>query len=405
VNALAAHWVLDPGIDYLNHGSFGACPLPVLEFQAEIRRRMEREPFRFLARDLTPLLDGAREELGCFVGASADDLAFVPNATTGVNTVLRALRLAAGDELLTTDHAYNACRNALAFAAERAGARVVTAPVPFPLGREDEVVEAVLARVSSRTRLALLDHVTSATAVIFPIRRLVLELRHAGVETLVDGAHAPGMVPLDLDALGAGFYTGNAHKWLCAPKGAAFLHVRRDLQEDLHPLSISHGHDAVRPGRSRFRLEFDWTGTQDPSPWLAIPEAIRFLGGLLPGGWTEVMARNHDLCLSARDIVAAALGVAPGCPDSMTGSMASIPLPRPRPGSAAAGAADADEIMDLFFQHHRIETWLFPWPCAGGLLLRVSAQLYNDEAQFRRLAEAARQLLLGPDGRPGTEPT
>ncbi len=392
MNPLACHWTLDPGTDYLNHGSFGACPSEVLEFQAEVRHRMEREPFRFLARRLEPLLDRAREELGRFVGASADDLAFVPNATTGVNTVLRALRLSPGDELLTTDHVYNACRNALAFAASRAGARVVTAAVPFPLDGEDAIVRAVLSRATPRTRLALLDHVTSATAVVFPIRRLVGELRARGIETLVDGAHAPGMVPLELDRIGAGYYTGNAHKWLCAPKGAAFLHVRRDLQEGLHPLVISHGHDASRLGRSRFRLEFDWTGTRDPSPWLAIPEAIRFLGGLLPGGWPEVQERNHALCLLARDIVGDALGVAPACADGLVGSMAAIPLPAQRPGAETA-SLDADGVMDLFHRRHGIETWLYPWSCAGGRVLRLSAQLYNDEAQYRRLAAAAAELL------------
>ena len=391
MNSLASCFSLDPGIDYLNHGSFGACPAPVVEFAEEVRRRIEREPFRFLARDLTPLLDAAREELARFVGAAADDLAFVPNATTGVNTVLASLPLEPGDELLTTDHVYNACRNALAFAAARAGAVVVIAPVPFPIESEDAVLDAVLERVSPRTRLALLEHVTSATALIFPIRRLVRELLRAGVETLVDGAHAPGMVPLELDGLGAGYYAGNAHKWLCAPRGAAFLHVRRDLKDRVHPLAISHGHDSALRGRSRFRLEFDWTGTRDPAPWLAIPEAIRFLGGLLRGGWTAVMARNHELCLSARDIVSGAFGVAPACPDSMIGSMASIPLPPPRPGSDAE-ALDPDGLMDRFFERHRIETWLFPRPSGGGRLIRVSAQLYNDVAQYRRLAEAVRAL-------------
>jgi isopenicillin-N epimerase len=394
VNPLASHWTLEPGIDYLNHGAFGACPAPVLEFQNEIRRRIEREPFRFLARDMEPLFDRAREELGRFAGASADDLAFVSNATAGVNTVLRSLRHSPGDELLTTDHIYNACRNALEFTAARAGARVVTAAVPFPLDGEDAVVEMVLSCVTPRTRLALLDHVTSATAVVFPVERLTAELRTRGIETLVDGAHAPGMVPLELDRLGAGYYTGNAHKWLCAPKSAAFLHVRRDLQARLHPLAISHGHDAARPGRSRFRLEFDWTGTRDPSPWLAIPEAIRFLGTLLPGGWPEVYARNHALCLSARDAVGEALGVAPACPDALLGSMASIPLPALR-RDAEAAQLDADGVMDLFYRRRKIETWLYPWPCPGGRLLRVSAQLYNDEAQFRRLAAAARELLAG----------
>ncbi len=394
MNPLASHWTLEPGIDYLNHGAFGACPAPVLEFQNEIRRRIEREPFRFLARDLETLFDRAREDLGRFAGASADDLAFVPNATAGVNTVLRSLRLSPGDELLTTDHVYNACLNALDFTAARTGARVVTAAVPFPLDGEDAVVEGVLSRVTSRTRFALLDHVTSATAVVFPVGRLTAELRTRGIETLVDGAHAPGMLPLEIDALGAGYYTGNAHKWLCAPKGAGFLHVRRDLQEGFHPLSISHGHCGSRSGRSRFRLEFDWTGTHDPSPWLAIPEAIRFLGSLLPGGWPEVMERNRALCLRARDLVAGALGAVPACPDAMTGSMASFPLPVP-PAGSETGSLDADGAIDLLFRRCRIETAIFPWPCASGRLLRISAQLYNDEAQFVRLAEAAREWLGG----------
>ena len=256
MNPLASLWALDPDVAYLNHGSFGACPSAVLAHQAELRRRIEREPFRFFARDLEGLLDRAREEAAGVFGASPEDLAFVPNATTGINTVLRSLDLGPGDEILTTDHLYNACRTALEFTAGRTGARIVAARVPFPLAAEGEIVEAVLDEVTDRTRFALLDHVTSATALVFPIGALVARLRSAGIETIVDGAHAPGMVPLDLDRIGAAYYAGNAHKWLCAPKGAAFLHVRRDRQEGLHPLSISHGYDAVPPARPRFRLQF-----------------------------------------------------------------------------------------------------------------------------------------------------
>ena len=396
VNPVAAHWALDPGVTYLNHGSFGACPRAVLELQAELRRRLEREPFRFLARELEGLLDQAREEVARFVGADEADLAFMPNATTGVNTALRAERLGPGDEVLTTDHAYNACRTALEHLAATTGARVVTVPVPFPIPHEARVVERVLAGVTPRTRLALLDHVTSATALVFPIARLVSELRAAGVETIVDGAHAPGAVPLDLARIGAAYYAGNAHKWLCAPKGAAFLHVRRDRHEGLHPLTISHGYDAVRPGRSRFRLEFDWTGTCDPTAWLSIPEAIRFLGGLHPGGIAELMARNRELALAARGLLLEALGVEPPCPPSMIGSMASVPLPAAAPGSPVA-RLDHDAVMDLFYERYGIETWLYPWPCAGGKLIRVAAQAYNDEEQFLRLALATRELLLGDE--------
>ena len=225
----------------------------------------------FYIRELPDLVAGARAALAAFVGAGGDDLAFIPNATAGVNAVVRSLAFSTGDELLTTDHAYAACKKTLDYAAARAGARVVVAEVPFPLRSEEEVVSAVLSRVTSHTRLALLDHVTSPTALVFPIGRLVAELSARGVDTLVDGAHALAMVPLDLERLGAAYYTANAHKWLCAPKGAAFLHVRKDRQKGLHPVSISHGYAG---GETRFKDEFDWTGTADPTAALCIPDCI-----------------------------------------------------------------------------------------------------------------------------------
>ncbi|MBP7147933.1 MAG: aminotransferase class V-fold PLP-dependent enzyme [Acidobacteria bacterium] len=388
---LAPAWPLRGDVAYLNHGSFGACPRAVLERQAELRARLEAEPYRFLARELEPLLDAAREELARFVGADPEGLAFVPNATHGVNTVLRSVELERGDELLTTDHAYNACRNALDHVAARSGARVVVAAVPFPLQRPEQVVGAVLERVTPRTRLALLDHVTSPTGLVFPVQELVAELRARGVDALVDGAHAPGMLELELDRLGAAYYTGNAHKWLCAPKGAAFLHVRADKRAALRPLSISHGFNADRPTRSRFRLEFDWTGTDDPTPWLCIPEAIRVVGSLVAGGWAEVRARNRALALAARDLLCAALHVPVPCPDEMIGSLASVPLPRLPAGSELA-RLDFDPLTDLVFERHRIETWFYKWPAPGGKVVRASAQLYNTREQFARLAAVLRDM-------------
>ncbi len=382
-NPFAARWPLDPAVAYLNHGSFGACPVAVLDRQAALRAELEREPVDFLWRTLPARLAEARGTLGDFLRASPDNLAFVPNATAGVNAVLRSLELRPGDELLTTSHVYPACRKAMEFVAARTGARVVVASVPFPVAGEDDVVAAVLDAVTSRTRLALLDHVTSPTAVVFPVERLVARLRERGVETLVDGAHAPGMVPVDLDGLGAAFYTGNAHKWLCAPKGAAFLHVRRDLHASIHPTTISHGYSAAEAG-ARFRAEFDWTGTCDPTPWLSIPAAITCLGTLLPGGWPEVMSRNHALALDARVILCTALGVPAPAPGSMIGSMASVPLPVPAPGSSAARLSH-EGLMD-WFRARGVETWLYPWPCAGGKLIRVSAQLYNTREQYQNLA-------------------
>jgi isopenicillin-N epimerase len=387
------HWTLDPAITFLNHGSFGACPIPVLEAQSEIRARLEREPVRFFVREYEALLDEARAAAAALVGADADDLAFVSNATAGVNTVLRSLDLAPGDELLTTDHAYNACRNALEYVAQRAGARVVVAAIPFPLAGPEAVIEAVLAQVTDRTRLALLDHITSPTALVFPIDRLVAELAARGVDTLVDAAHAPGMVPLDLRATGAAFTTGNFHKWLCAPKGAAFLHVRRDRQALVRPLSISHGANAPLATRSRFRLEFDWTGTEDPSAALSVPAAIRFLEGLLPGGLPALMAANRATALAARDAICAAASTAPPCPDAMVGAMAAVILP----GSAEPLVAEPliDPLQDALFTRFRIEIPVFPWAPSARRILRVATPIYTGAAEIDVLTAALRTLNVG----------
>ncbi|MBM3217069.1 MAG: aminotransferase class V-fold PLP-dependent enzyme [Candidatus Rokubacteria bacterium] len=388
---LATQWSLDPAVIFLNHGSFGACPTEVLRYQTALRQEMEREPVRFLSRELDDRLDVARGQLGAFLGADPDDLAFVTNATSGVNAVLRSRELAGGDEVLTTDHAYTACKNALEYAARRSGARVVIAPVPFPVASPDAVVDAVMARVTPRTRLALLDHVTSPTALILPIERLIAELGRRGIDTLVDGAHAPGMVPLNLDALGATYYSGNCHKWLCAPKGSAFLWVRRDRHADVRPLTISHGATARRPGRERFRLEFDWTGTSDPTAWLTVPKAIEYVAGLVPGGWPAIMARNHTLALDARRLLAETVGTALPCPDQMIGSLASVVLPDGP--TTDIYWRNPDPLHPRLFQHWGIEVPIMSWPAPPRRLVRISAQLYNDPAQYVRLADALRKEL------------
>jgi isopenicillin-N epimerase len=379
-------WPLDPEVTFLNHGSFGSCPRPVREFQQALRERLERQPVRFLVRELEQLLDTARAELAGFVGARADDLVFVPNATTGVNTVLRSLRFEPGDELLVPDHAYNACRNALNFAAERAGARVVVAEIPFPIAHAGVVIERVLQRVTSRTRLVLFDHVTSQTGLVLPVQALVAELAKRGIDTLVDGAHAPGMVPLNLESLSAAYYTGNCHKWICAPKGAAFLHVRRDRQAGIRPLTISHGANSPRKDRSRFQIEFGWTGTTDLSAFLSVPQALRMMGALLPSGWPELMRRNRALTFVARRLLCEALQIAPPCPDDMIGTLASFPLP-----DATSGPLQApfflDPLQDELLFKHGIEVPIIPWPAWPRRLLRVSAQFYNSPPQYERLAQ------------------
>jgi isopenicillin-N epimerase len=381
---LNSQWCLDPSITYLNHGSFGACPAAVLEVQTSLRREMELEPVDFLAARLPARLNMAREALSAFLGADPADLVFVPNATAGVNAVLRSLAFGAADELLVTTHTYAACRKTVNYIAARTGARVVVAELPFPVRSDQQIIDAVLARVSARTRLALLDHVTSPTALVLPLARLVAELQARNVDTLVDGAHAPGMVPLALSELGAAYYTGNAHKWLCAPKGAGFLHVRRDRQADLHPTVISHGYN------SGFHAEFDWIGTGDPTPWLCVPEALCCIGNLLPGGWPEVMATNRALALQARSVLMECLDIDAPCPDAMIGSMASLPLPAAAIGSPAAGL-DTQALHD-WFRERGVETWLHPHPIP---VLRISAQLYNSIDQFHHLARLLAQALHG----------
>jgi isopenicillin-N epimerase len=394
---VTAHlWPLDPSTIFLNHGSFGACPAEVLRHQAALRAEMEANPVRFLSRELDARLAAAREALAAFIGADADDLAFVTNATSGVNAVLRSLALGAGDELLTTDHTYNACRNTLDFVARRAGATVVVATLPFPVGSSAAVVAAVMAKVSARTRLALIDHVTSATALVLPIERLIAELGARGVDVIVDGAHAPGMVALDVRALGAAYYAGNCHKWLCAPKGAAFLWVRRDRQEHVHPLTISHGASVTRSGRSRFRLEFDWTGTDDPTPWLTVPKAIDYLGSLVPDGWPALRARNRDLALQARRLLCDVAGTAPPCPDEMVGSIASVRLPDGL--TTDIGWRRPDPLQAGLYERWGIEVPVMSWPAAPHRLIRISAQLYNGREHYARLAEALRKELADERG-------
>ncbi len=384
--SLRAHWMLDPEITFLNHGSFGACPIAVLERQSALRAQMEREPVRFFVYELEPLLERARAEAAAFVGARPGDFFFVRNATEGVNAVLRSLDLREGDELLTTNHVYGACKNTLDYVALRSRAKVVVARVPFPIASPDDVTDAILSAVTARTRLALIDHVTSPTGLVFPVERIVSELDARGVDTLVDGAHAPGMVDLDVSALGAAYYTANFHKWTCAPKGAAFLFAREDKQADLHPIAISHGYASGRK-RKRVLEEFDWVGTHDPSAWLSVPDAIRFVGGLIDGGWPAIRARSRALALEGRALLCSVLGVDPPAPPEMIGALAAVPLPD-GDDTPPTSALYADPLQRALLDRHRIEVPIPPWPAPPARLIRISAALHNEPDDYRRLADA-----------------
>lgn len=394
--ARRSHWLLDRSLVFLNHGSFGACPKTVLAWETELRNRLERDPIQFLVRDLEPLLDAARARLAQFVGAAPGNLVFVPNATTGINTVLRSLEFKKGDELLVTDHEYNACRNALDYAAARRGAKIIVAPIPFPFHSPRQLVEPILNRVTRRTRLALIDHVTSQTGTVFPIAEIVSQLEKKGVSVLVDGAHAPGMVPLNLRSLGASYYTGNCHKWICAPKGAAFLHVRPDRQAEIRPLVISHGANSARTDRSRFLIEFGWTGTFDPAAMLSVSRALEFMESLLPGGWPAIMARNRQLALAGRRLLCQALQIEQPTPDDQIGSLASVPLPPGRTTKPPKSPLYLDPLQERLFAQKRIVVPVIPWPRPPHRILRISAQLYNSVRDYEQLAESLPAALREP---------
>ena len=379
-------WHLDPMVSHLNHGSFGATPVPVLETQQRWRDLLESNPTRFMLEHYQPALDRARERVAEFVGADPAGLAFVNNATAGVNAVLRSLEatLQPGDEILITDHGYNACRNAVAVTAARTGAQLVTASFPFPIEGSLEVIDGIMEALTGRTRLLLLDSVTSPTALVLPIDELVAALE-PDVEILVDAAHAPGMIDFDVSSMGASYVTANCHKWMCSPKGSAFLYVREDRREGIYPSVISHGYNGAWPAEGgHLHTQFDWTGTDDPTAWLAVPDAIEVVGKLQPDGWEGVRRTNRELCLAGRDILIDALGIAPPAPDTMVGSIASLPLP---PSPEPAGHL-FDPLMLKLRSDWSLETMVFTWPTPPGRLLRISAQQYNRIEEYERLAQA-----------------
>jgi isopenicillin-N epimerase len=380
-------WSLDTEVTFLNHGSFGACPKFVLDRQNEYRNQLENEPIRFLVQTVEPLLEKSREKIAALTGSQAGDLVFVSNATAGVNTVFRSLNFQPGDELLFTNHIYGACRKTLEFISFRTGVQLVEVVYPFPLTSSDEIVEAVLRNVTSRTKIALIDHITSATALVQPVEEITRELESRGIEVMIDGAHAPGSIPLNIEAIGASYYTANCHKWLCAPKGSAFLHLRKDKQDKIWPLVISHaGHEA-----QSLTERFYWPGTFDPSAWICVGDSIDYMASLLPGGWPEIMVRNRTLCLASRRLICETLQIPDPCPDSMIASMAAFPLPEAS-GEIPHDYKSFSVLQERLFQEHNIEIPVWNWDNPKSRLIRIAVQLYNDPAQYVKLSDALKRL-------------
>jgi isopenicillin-N epimerase len=386
---LAKEFSLDPARVHLNHGSFGALPRAVRDYQNQVRRELEADPMYFFTVSYEERLYASLDELASFVNASADDMVLVPNATHGVNAVLQSLRFSPGDELLVTNHAYNACRQCLEAVAERDGAQVVVAELPFPPQNSEKILAAVLERVSAKTKICLLDHITSPTAVILPVRELTAALQSRDVLVLVDGAHVPGMIPLDIKEIGADFYTANCHKWLCSPRGAAFLYVKPEHQERIHPVVTGHGRNSPRTDRSRFQLEFHWTGTTDPSAWCCIGKTLEWLEALMPGGIPAVQKQNHEMAVAMRDYLCDQWGTPPLVPENMMGSMAVVQLPKNLdfPPQGKLQIFDDNHPIYLALREFGIIVPVIAWPEPMGDMVRISCQVYNEKADYERLSE------------------
>ncbi|MDP7062169.1 MAG: aminotransferase class V-fold PLP-dependent enzyme [Planctomycetota bacterium] len=384
MKSFRAFWSLDPEVTFINHGSYGACTKAVQQHQQRWRDEMEREPVLFMSRR-DAMFDAARASLAPFLGADVDDIVMVPNATHGVNAVIRSLRWQQGDELLVTNHEYNACRNTLDYAAARWGAKVVVVDIPFPIADPQQVIDMMLAAVTERTVFCLIDHITSPTALVLPMEELVPALQERGVKVLVDGAHAPGQLDLDLANLDADYYTGNLHKWPCAPKGSAILVVPKRNQEDLHPVAISHGYNADTSERGRYQQEFDWPGTFDLSAWASIPFALEDMESKMEGGWQAIMKRNHNLAKKARDLVCEAWGQEPTAPDSMVGSMSTILVPR---DIIARIDKRGSNLYAELREQWGVQAPVIPLPDPLGAAVRISAQLYNSLDDYHKLASA-----------------
>ena len=379
-------WALDPHASYLNHGSFGACTKYILERQNEYRLMLEGQPMSFLVRQLEGMMGLAMEKISAFVHADPADLVFVQNATAGVNTVFRSLHFEPGDEILISNHTYYACRKLLEYIAESAGAVIVEACYDIPIDSPRRITDALLSAVSKKTKICLIDHITSATALIQPVGEIVRELDKLGIDTMVDGAHAPGSIPLDINKIGAAYYTGNCHKWLCSPKSAAILHVRNDRQKPILPLIISHAGHKAEP----FAGRFFWQGTLDPSPVLCAADSIDYMASLMPGGWDAVMKHNHDLCIEARDIFCAELRLSPSCPAEMNAGMTTLELP-PFGDMVPPDYKNVDALQDRLFKEHDLELPLWYWSQPPRRTTRLSAELYNSPEQFRYAAGMLKQ--------------
>ncbi|MFN8366199.1 MAG: aminotransferase class V-fold PLP-dependent enzyme [Candidatus Kapaibacterium sp.] len=375
-------WLLEDGMTFLNNGSFGATPIEVLAVQREWQERLERQPLRFVMRELPVALRSAANQMGEFIGAAGEDIVFVDNATTGVNAVVRSLigTLQPGDELLTTSHVYNAVRQTMLYVCKVTGAVYKEVEVPFPVQSSGDVLERIKHAITPRTRFAMFDHITSPTGIIFPVKEIVQHCKEHGILVMIDGAHAPGMVDLNVEDIGADWYTGNFHKWLFAPKGCAFLHATKQQQATTHATLISHGYNMG------FHAEFDFNGTKDWSSYLSATAGLEFFR---QNGGAELRAYNHALTLQARNELLRAVPQQLPAPDDMLGSLAAIVLPVELEEQGDP-IKQTTAMHDVLWDKHNIEVPIFP--LSGKILLRVAVQCFNELPEYQHCASVLQTM-------------
>jgi isopenicillin-N epimerase len=388
----ADYWFLDKNIVFLNHGSFGACPIPILDEQTKFRKKLESEPIRYFLRDYEEDFLRAQTALAGFTGCSPSDLVFVQNATQGVNTVLKSLGLKKGDEILFTNQIYPACRNTIISLYHTRGISYREVKINLPVYSDDEIVNKIIESINENTRFALIDHVSSLPGMVFPVRKITEILQKRGVEVLIDGAHAPGMIPLNISDINPDYYTGNCHKWLCTPKGSAFLYVRNNRQEKIHPLVTSRINTENGNYKSDFQLEFSWQGTTDPSAVLTIPFAIEFLNSLVPDGIEGLMKRNSKMVFSAAEMICSEFEIPMPYPEEMSGSIYGIPFFKDDI-IFESPVNQRSRLQDILFFEYNIEVMVTYWEKAPERLLRISVQAYNTPEQYEYLLSSLIKIL------------
>jgi isopenicillin-N epimerase len=386
MNRFKELFLLDPGVIFLNHGSFGACPKPVFAAYQVWQRRLEEQPVLFLGREFTDLQLSARQKLGAFLGAQAEDLVYIPNATYGVNIIARSLAIQSGDEILTTDHEYGACDNTWEFICRKTGGKYIHQPIDLPVDSVEACANQLWRGVTARTKLIFLSHITSPTAQCLPVEAICLRAQQAGILTFIDGAHAPGQIPLNLEATGADFYTGNAHKWMLSPKGAAFLYARRENQSLVEPLVVSWGYSADEKTTTgnRFIDLLQWTGTHDPSAALTVPTAIEFMQ---EHHWEQLRQECQALLRQALKRIQDLTGLPPAYaagdqPCTLPPQLAIAPLPQ---------STDLAALKASLYDQFRIEVPLTEWN--GHKFIRISVQAYNSQEDMDTLLEGLKVLL------------